>query len=539
MKNNLKYFFLLVISLTFATACSDDDKVTISTSKITLNKITVVKAVQDDEAVETTTSFFTEGDYVDFSYVHTGKQPVRFYAERGSSSWEALSDTLYYKDIYPDGKEPESFTAEFGSKNLTTDQSTTAKFHEAHYLTGDAYVKSTNAYLLVDSMVNQHVQIIIKVIRSNNWPGSPSFESVMNGSALTIHTTGDDVITPLYDTSLKNTATYFAVLPVGTVPGAGQTLFTVNGEPLTYRFIEGYTLPTAGQTLVVTARYNYGTPIEATAMTKDAWDTAEGSKYGYTGVSAISAIEDLEAFAITVSAGVDYTGKSVTLMKDLDLQGEEIAPIGTQDWPFNGTFNGGKHTISNFVIEQSVRNAGLFGSLGVDGTIKDLTMEKVWIETEASHAAIMAGSNYGYIVDCEVYGGTVIGGNYVGGIAGYNDGTIVGCQVSGTSISSIQQERAIAGGIAGFNYRNVTACNAAPKSVDVLTRSDNKFGLLIGENSNAGVINKCSWEESSLPGVGYSVVMPGNSSTDAMNQAIKEYNSGKKEGEARYSNKVW
>ena len=535
MKNYSQYIFLAAFLL-LVSACKDkDDKEVISTSKIKIGKVTVVTAVKDDKAVETNTDFFQSGDVIDFQYSINGSATKSFTVEKTSSSWDDASEALFYKDIYIDKKDPKSFTAEFGTKELTTDQSTSIKFHDAHYLKGDTYVKSSNANIFVDSMLNQHVLVIVKIMRSNSWPASPAFNTIVNENALVMHTSGESKVTPLYDGTKADRAVYSAVMPAGMVPAAGGNIFTLNDQPISYSFVGGGSAPVAGQTLVVTVLYNYGEALKATALTKGAWDATGDGKYGYPLIQEVANLEDLNAFAASVSSGVDYKDKTVTLKNNLDLNGETIDPIGIQDWPFNGTFLGQKYTIKNFVINNTSDNCALFGSVGVNGTIREITVENVSIETNASYAAGVAGSNYGYIVSCLVNGSDIIGGNYIGGVVGYNDGTIVGSRTFKSTINSIKKTEAIAGGISGFNYRNVISCKSDENKVQVLTRSENKFGLLIGENSNTGIINACSWSgNETVPAVGYSVKMPENSTTEQMTQAIKDYNKDKKEGDARY-----
>ena len=149
-------------------------------------------------------------------------------------------------------------------------------------------------------------------------------------------------------------------------------------------------------------------------------------------VIEIGSVADLIAFHKAVNNGNNYSGKTVKLTADLDLQGENWTPIGSllanPVQGFKGTFDGQNHTISHLTISQS-GNVGLFYHLG--GTIKNLTLTDVNIKGSYQTGAFAAYcSGLGTIENCHVNGGTItstpemIGssydnGNNVGGIIGY------------------------------------------------------------------------------------------------------------------------
>ena len=63
----------------------------------------------------------------------------------------------------------------------------------------------------------------------------------------------------------------------------------------------------------------------------------------------------------------------VTLTKDINLGGKEWTPIGNENLPFHGTFDGAGHTIRGLHISQNREGCyGLFGA--IDGTVKNLTI---------------------------------------------------------------------------------------------------------------------------------------------------------------------
>ena len=140
------------------------------------------------------------------------------------------------------------------------------------------------------------------------------------------------------------------------------------------------------------------------------------------------------------------------LTEDIDLGGSETNPWTPID-NFNGTFDGGGHTISGLYINNTAGTyQGLFGYVGAGGMIKDLTVEGTI--TGGFYTGGIAGGNYGDIIDC-VNRCEVTGSNFVGGIAGGNTGNpgeaaVQGCSNYGT-ITCTSAVGAISGGIVGAN----------------------------------------------------------------------------------------
>ena len=122
-----------------------------------------------------------------------------------------------------------------------------------------------------------------------------------------------------------------------------------------------------------------------------------------------------------------------TLEVDIDLTGTEWTPVGTYSSDpskssYNGTFDGGNHTITGLTVNQpETNNVGLIGYLGSGGKVQNLTLETV----------------------------NITGNLFVGGVAGYNDsGIVTACNVSG-SISG----QSDVGGVVGYNSNStVAAC---------------------------------------------------------------------------------
>lgn len=114
----------------------------------------------------------------------------------------------------------------------------------------------------------------------------------------------------------------------------------------------------------------------------------------------INTVEELKKFAEEVNNGNTFEGKTVYLMSDINLEGNEENqwnPIGNATNSFKGTFEGNGHIVRGIYINNdNVKYSGFFGY------------------------------NSGIIKNIGVYG-TISRGYYVAGICAYNLGKIYQC----------------------------------------------------------------------------------------------------------------
>ena len=122
-----------------------------------------------------------------------------------------------------------------------------------------------------------------------------------------------------------------------------------------------------------------------------------------------------------IGNNVTFNGYKIKMINDIDLNNITWKPIKD----FEGVFDGNGRTISGlYIYRGSIMNFGVF-SVNY-GTIKNLIIKAPYISSLTTHAGAIAGSNSnnGLIVNCHVIeGGTITGGNYIGGIVGYNSNT--------------------------------------------------------------------------------------------------------------------
>ena len=170
-------------------------------------------------------------------------------------------------------------------------------------------------------------------------------------------------------------------------------------------------------------------------------------------------------FTMSINSGEDI---KAVLVNDIDMRGVEWVPIGTEDNPFIGTFDGDGHTISG--LNYSGKYAGLFGHVN-NGTISNIKLADSSFENGTVSGGICAVNNGGTIENCAVDNVAVSGGT-AGGICGQNSGTITDCFFSG-NVSSDGKS----GGICGSN------------SGTVMNTVSLYAGAAVGENTNGSITN--------------------------------------------------
>ena len=154
----------------------------------------------------------------------------------------------------------------------------------------------------------------------------------------------------------------------------------------------------------------------------------------------ISNEEELRAFAKAFNDG--ETDACAILTADIIMSDTPWTPIGKGDMKYTGTFDGDGHYIKGlhcdgvYVEGNSIRYAGLFGAIGENGTVKNVTL-----------------------VNCAIITDDVQHYNSVGGIAAeIYHGAIKNCHITGTSTICAEGYAVELGGIVGYAYDSVIEC---------------------------------------------------------------------------------
>lgn len=229
---------------------------------------------------------------------------------------------------------------------------------------------------------------------------------------------------------------------------------------------------------------------------------------GTTGDLVLKADWRIPVYTVEDLKGMTLAGDYL-LMNDLDLGGVEWVPIGTESAPFEGSFNGGGHTISDYQItDGSLTCIGLFGK--VIGSISDLTVKDFTISTVSGSMVIYAGGivgrmENGSLVNCSATG-TLQGfapkysSNslyiYVGGLAGcfINGSRVVGCN-SDCDIHIAKATHIYAGGLIGSsNLDSVCTVSDCEADVNIAadTYSQSYAGGIVGNNTGSVQMENCN-----------------------------------------------
>lgn len=292
------------------------------------------------------------------------------------------------------------------------------------------------------------------------------------------------------------------------VPGYGITKLQANGTD--ERELSATITPEAGSFYNITLNNNKGYT-----------DDGNGN-YTVTTADGLKAVADI--------ANNSNLGINITLTADITLTGE-WTPIGTA-WnnSYTGTFNGGGHTITGLTMTGSDEYAGLFGYIGSGGTVKNVKLEDVQIESDNQYANVggVAGYSWGNIENCSVsgsvsgnsnsngtsncvggvvgqqYGGTIIectssaivdGTNEVGGVVGQTNygATLTACYATGdVTAERDPQNNTYAGGVVGFNGGGtLTACYATG---NVTVTGDGTGSIYVGGvtgSNDSGTLTAC------------------------------------------------
>ena len=198
---------------------------------------------------------------------------------------------------------------------------------------------------------------------------------------------------------------------------------------------------------------------------------------------AISDRAGLEAIADNAQS----LGGKYYLTKDIDLSGEEWIPIGIEDKPFKGIFDGQGFVIHNMTITENRYMAGLFG-YAEGAIIRNVGLNNTThINDTSSHVGGIVGcAEWGSIIsNCYNTGDIIANSNWTGGIVGaIHNSTIIDCYNTSDIISST------AGGIVGgaggeseiyncFNTGNISSQIAGGIA-------GNTGGVIIARCFNAG-----------------------------------------------------
>ncbi len=208
----------------------------------------------------------------------------------------------------------------------------------------------------------------------------------------------------------------------------------------------------------------------------------------------IGTLDELISFRDAVNNGNSFSGQTVRLTADIDLEGSEDnqwTPIGDmgKNFNFEGHFNGNNHKITGLYINNNSANSGLFGE--ITGFIMNLNIDG-YLKSDGYVGGIVGCLSDGSIINCSS-SATIIGRKYIGGIVGYNCGVIEKCYNSGNVIGSTYSVGNIdpTGGIAGTNSSMIKNCYNSGAIMGTSSYADNIGGIVGVSYSDDACIEKC------------------------------------------------
>lgn len=445
----------------------------------------------------------------------------------GSTTWSVESDQSSYRN--------------YQSGDLLATEVTTVNYGNAANLT----------------FRHQTAKLVVNIVDGPIVPDDPevtvggyklaltgTFTKPSSGSSFGTWTPGEQTgsITP-YRLSYPNTVAgktikvSYAALVIPQILDAGTKLISIliNRQLYTYKLPLDITWkPGCVYTYTITVRAE-GLEVLVDDTIQD-WTNGDGENGNATDLGdGYTVSEDGNTYTVYTDDGLMAWAEAAqgnpslncTLTHDIDLSGTEWEPVGDRNNVYTGTFDGNGHTIRNMAITKENLSfgddCGMFGRVGTNATIKDLTLEDVRLDVDADDVSIgaLAGSNQGIISNCRVSGNisvtnkemgfvggvvgrmesgviqychssaSIQGGNsdYVGGVLGgefLTKTVIEGCSFSG----SVTGGNTV-GGIAGYCrfFADMTGCY----SVGELSSAVYNTGGITGYLQFAGVAGSCYW----------------------------------------------
>lgn len=189
----------------------------------------------------------------------------------------------------------------------------------------------------------------------------------------------------------------------------------------------------------------------------DAWDGKDVNTDWYTKAEdgtgtadkpyEINTAAQLAGLAQLVNGGTNFSGKTIKLAADIDLNNQAWTPIGNEngfdaELAFSGTFNGDGYTVSGLNVPDTYF-PGLFGQISTSAAVQNLIVKGSVTGGEKAYdiwgeAAGVVCDNNGTVQNCGFYGSVndEIGLDAGGGVAGGGNGKVLNCWYYMTDESS-------------------------------------------------------------------------------------------------------
>ena len=209
------------------------------------------------------------------------------------------------------------------------------------------------------------------------------------------------------------------------------------------------------------------------------------------------------------------TGYELFADLDFDTNGNGMADSGDTYWnsgsgwlsiagttagfnaPFNATFEGNGHVISNLFINRTgntSQHAGLFGYTGSSAVIRNVGVKDASVSL-TNQGGILVGDNRGTIT-ASWTSGTITGNINMGGLVGRNRGDITACYSTASVTGNTAGANFQSGGLVGRNYMTtgVTGSITASYFAGALSSAGAAANPLSGSNESPATITSSYWD---------------------------------------------
>ena len=200
-----------------------------------------------------------------------------------------------------------------------------------------------------------------------------------------------------------------------------------------------------------------------TAVAADVWDGNYTDSSGFQN-NRITSARGLVYFLNQVANGNTYSGQTITLTVDVDLNGRDLYDaIPYYTTGFEGTFDGGGRTISNFRFTHDNHRIAMFRT-AKNATFKNVTVTDVFVDdwdnnNKKNGFAIFVGYGEGNLTfeNVHISGGYIYGYNYVGGLVGEYGANDILTLTNCSNSALIYADHDRAGGMVGHSKGRVYA----------------------------------------------------------------------------------
>lgn len=185
-----------------------------------------------------------------------------------------------------------------------------------------------------------------------------------------------------------------------------------------------------------------------------------------------------------------YIDKCYRQVCDIDLSATDFKPIGSENTPFSGVYDGGNFAVSGITIaSDNTAPCGMFGYIE-GATVRGVVIEKFTNNGTGGYVAGVVGyATNSTIENCTMNSDLFAAATISGGIVAYlTGGKVVNCTTTST-IKSITTEWAQSGGIVGYALggSSVEGCTMSGNVASMSKR----IGGIVGDLRESSTVKNC------------------------------------------------